>query len=138
MNFNQKLYQLLTEMQVIDQTSLDLAFTKSTEKKKDFVELLFKEGLITDVDLGRVIADLFKVPFVDLKQEHIDDDVLRLVPQRVAKRQNVIAFEKTATELKLAMNNPGNMQLRENLEKKMNLPIKAYYATEADIKRTLN
>jgi type IV pilus assembly protein PilB len=125
-------------MRVIDQLDLDAAFKESQEKSFSFIEILFKGGLITDRDLGRLMSEIFTVPFVELQKETIKDDVLKIIPQILAKKQKIIAFKNTEAELCVATSNPSNIQVIESIEKKIEKPVKVYYATDNDVRRALN
>lgn len=50
------------------------------------------------------------LPVVALQQRTIDDDVLRVIPLKVAEQFSIIPFEETATELKLAIVYPEQLK----------------------------
>ena len=100
-------------------------------------DALVEKNIITDEKLGLLIGDVLKVPFVTLSKISISNDIFNIVPERIARKQKVIAFEKTDAGIKLAMVNPTNKLLIELLEKKTGSKIIPHLATDRDIYNTL-
>ena len=73
--------------------------------------------------MGLLIADYLKVPFVILSKISIDENVYRIVPQKVARKQKVIVFAKDSNGIKLAMVDPRNQDIPQLLAKKTGLPV---------------
>lgn len=72
-----------------------------------------------------------------LRKVKIDRRILEIIPEIVAKKQGIIAFDKTKDGLKLAMENPENLEIREFLERKTGLKVIPYFATKRDLKEAL-
>lgn len=100
-------------------------------------DALIEKNIITDEKMGVLISDYLKIPFISLSKVSIADKSFNIVPERIARRQKVIAFEKTDQGIKLAMANPTNKLLIELLEKKTGTKILPHLATERDIYNTL-
>jgi hypothetical protein len=116
---DQLLYKTLAELDVIDSKQLDAAFKQSKEQQTPLETILLSKDLISDANLGRTIADLFSLPFVQLLDTAIPQDVLRVIPEVVAKKQHVIAFKKDDKGLHVAMSDPTNIQVKDFLEKNL-------------------
>jgi type IV pilus assembly protein PilB len=127
---DQDLYQLLLELKTIEKTKLDTALLSSQTNKIPLEETLLREDLITDENLGKAMADLFDVQFINLGSVSIPHDILTIVPEIVARKQKIISFKKDAEGLHLALNNPTDTQICEFISKKTGLPIVRYYATK--------
>ncbi len=127
------LYQALSELQVIEKNKLDEAYLESQQKKLNLAKILLDRNLIADENLGRVEAELAGVPLARLGEVAIPDDVLRVVPEVMARKQKVIAFGHDAAGWKLAMANPTNTEVRDFIAKKTGEKINVYYATERDL-----
>ncbi len=98
--------------------------------------ILTDKDIITDENLGILIADYCKIPFVTLAKTFIHDDVIHIVPARIARKHKVIAFARDEHGVKLAMADPKDREIMEMIAKKTNQPVFPYYATEADIENT--
>ena len=65
---------------------------KSGKIKDSPEKVLVSQGKITDDDLRRAQAYVSGIPFVDLKDQKIDLSVLSLIPEPLARKNNIIAI----------------------------------------------
>ncbi len=135
---NKQLLKSLAELKVIPVDKLKAAFEEADLQKKSLGDILLEKNLIDQKDLVRLVADLIDVPHIVLGKTHIHEEVLKVVPEIVARKQLVIAFKKDESGLHLAMANPHDSQIREFVEKKTGLPVKAYLALKSDIMDVLS
>lgn len=96
-----------------------------------------EKDVISDENLGVLIANQLKFPFISLARVSIPDNVFNIVPERLARKYKVAAFAKDADGLKLAMADPTNNDILGMISKKTQLRVIPYYATERDIDNTL-
>lgn len=130
---NEKIKSLLESSGLIEKDILSSLFEEAQKKNISLYELITSRDILPDFYYGKAIADGLKIPFATLSQISIPDDVLKLIPEIVARKHKVIAFEMGKDGLKLAMANPMDNEVREFIEKKMTTPVTAYFATERDI-----
>ncbi len=78
------------------------------------------------------------VLFINLRKTVISDEVLKIIPQLVAKSQQVISFRMDKEGLRVAMADPKNLEMARWLKKKTGKNIITYYATPKDIKIALS
>lgn len=96
-------------------------------------EAIVQKDVISDANLGKLISEYLKIPFVELTKVSIPENVLNIVPEKIAKRFKVIPFMRDQAGLKIAMLDPTNIEIQEILAKKIDDRIIPYYATESDI-----
>ena len=129
-----QLKTLLVDSGLISSDRFSLAEKKAKEANIGLSEYLVEEGLISDEHLGRIIADHFRFPFIDLKRQVIPQEIVSIIPELVARSQQIIVFDRTNKGLSVAMADPSNFEMIEWLRKKTREKIVAYYATAKDIK----
>lgn len=78
------------------------------------------------------------VPSVELKGRTIPREVLTIIPESTAREHKIIAYERTATGLRVAMANPQDRQIVEFIRKKVDQPVEVGVASEADIHQALS
>ncbi len=133
----EKLKKMLVEPGFVAEKDFNLALKEAKERNMSLEEVLVEHNIISDRELGFLIAEELSLPFVDLKKENISSDVLKIVPEVVAKMQQVIVFDKTKDGLKIAMANPKDYKMVKWLEKKTGEKVKVYYATPSAIREAL-
>ena len=130
---DQKLKLLVQDLDVVPIDRLEAAFAEAQKEKRPLAEVLVEKDLISDDNLGRIIAEHEGYDFVDLDKIVIDEEVLHIIPQVMARKQNIIAFERTDAGIKLAMVNPGNLRVINLVEKKTGQPVLPYFTTPENI-----
>jgi type IV pilus assembly protein PilB len=128
-----KLTSALTETGLLTAAQVSLAQQKAEEDKRPLEEILVDEEYISGDHLGQIIADFFDVPYVNLQKKSIDENALRIIPELVARRQKMIAFERDQAGIKIAMADPENEEMRQFIEKKSGETVVPYYAIPRDI-----
>ncbi len=113
-----------------------LAYAKSSGSPLDSV--LVEKNVVTDETLGMMIANYLHMPYVRLSKLSIPDDVVAIVPEKVAKRLRIIPFEKTVSEIKVATSNPYNAEILKLLTQKTGQKVVPYLATDKEIFDTLH
>jgi len=135
---SKKLYVFLAELGILSKEVLDSAYTQAVQKGKPFDDVLLTKEVISDENLGKAVADIIKTPFVTLSKIAIPDDVLRLIPEVVARKELAIAYAKDAKGLRVALYNPDNVILVQQLGKTTGWPIIVSYATKKDIEDAMS
>lgn len=100
-------------------------------------DALVERDVISDENLGLLIADYLKFPFVVLTKKNIPSEVFHIIPEKLARKQKIIPFEQGTNGVKLAMADPSNKEVQETISKKIGMPVIPYLATEQDIYNTL-
>jgi len=106
--------------------SVNLLIKRSLNEIEEYAknsELRLSDGLIekdvvTDENLGILIADSLKIPFIVLSKISITDDVYKVLPERIARKYKVIPLPAIKTVIKLAMMDPSNKLILEMVERK--------------------
>jgi type IV pilus assembly protein PilB len=131
------LYKSLDELKIIEKSKLDEYFKLSQNSKTPFDEVLLNYDAISDENLGKLVSDIIKVPFVHLSQTNIPDETLKIIPEIVAKKQKVITFAQDKSGVSIATNSPKDLEMAALISKKTGESVKVFYATKRDIENTL-
>lgn len=134
---DQQLKKALTDLDLITEEQFGRAQKWAQKKELSCQEALVDLGLIADENLGKIIADRLKKPFIDLKREKVPEELLKIIPQKTAQAQKVIAFDQDETTLKIAMADPENFKIQEEIKKASDKKIEVYYATPQGLNEAL-
>jgi len=125
--------EILLKESYVSEADLKKAEKEAKAAGTPLIDQLFTAGILTTDLFGQAMGEHFKVPFVDLKKERIDETAFRLIPELVGRSREVVAYNISPEGLKVAMADPGDLDIRHALEKKSGLPVLAHYAFEGDI-----
>src|SRR3989344_330886 len=131
------LYKSLLEFGVIDKDKLIAASEQARKDHKPLEDVLLDTDLLSDENLAQTISDLIKIPFIRLREVAIAPDVLKIIPQVVAKKQQIITFAFDEQGLKLAMADPTSQTILDFVAKKTGNKVTPYFATKRDIDNAL-
>ncbi|MBU2545441.1 Flp pilus assembly complex ATPase component TadA [Patescibacteria group bacterium] len=110
---------------------------KAKTKKKDIETILLEDGLMDQEDLSKLNAYILGIPFVSLKKEIIDSEILKIIPEPIARKHNIIAFRKDGTNLEVAMLDPEDLRTIDFIKKKIGLKICPRLTSPDSIKKVL-
>jgi|SRR3989344_4807243 len=133
-----ELIKLLTDGQIISPADLKISRELASSKKSPLSEVLLEKDLITDENLGKLIADFLQIPFVNLQKEAIPLEILRIIPEEVAEKQLAILFGKDEKGFKIATSDPKNTDFINMAAKKTGSNLSIFFSTPRDIKKSLN
>ena len=108
---------------LISKSEVEEVEKEAKTKKKPLSEILIARGKFSDDDLRRVQAYILGIPFINLKGQTLNHDVLNLIPEPVARKHNIIAFEKKDDSLEVAMLDTDDLQALNSIKKKVGLKI---------------
>jgi len=132
------LKKILVDSGYVTEIDFNKAVISAYELKKSVSDILIFRGLITSDALSKLTSEYYKVPFIDLKYETIDDAILAYVPEKMAQTYRMIPIKKTQEELFLAMENPINIEAIEFAKRHTGLNIIPLFTTKESLSRALN
>jgi len=110
---------------------------KAKETGQRIEDVLISEGAISQEELAKLEAYILGIPFVNLEKETILPEVLKIIPEPIARKNNIIAFRKQGLNLEVAMLDPEDLRTIEFIKKKANLKILPRLTTVESIKNAL-
>ena len=108
---------------------------KSTNQKVG--DVLVSSGLIKSEEMIKLEAYILGIPFVNLEKEVIPLEVLRIIPEPIARSNNIVAFRKKGDILEVAMLDPEDLRTIEFIKKTSNLKIMPRLTSPEGIKSIL-
>lgn len=135
---SEKLTELIAKSGLVDPSGLEKvkAYT-AANKLEDPINAYIESGVLTEEQLGTVIAGYYNVPFIILSKESIPEEVAHIIPEKVARRQKAIAFARDANGVKVATSDPSNKNILSMVARKTGERVLAYYANPGEIEATI-
>lgn len=133
----QPLGEILKQKGIINQAQLTevLAVGKRTNERVG--KVLVNLGYCTEKDISDGLADQYGIPSVMLSSVIIEPEVLKLVPEAVAKKYMVIPVSLEGDTLKAAMLDPLDVFAIDEMKKLTGLNIEPLVTTETEIMKAL-
>jgi type IV pilus assembly protein PilB len=110
---------------------------KASKDDVPFFGLLVRDGHISNEDLTKTIAQVNKLPYVNLTSAKVDPNILTLISREVAERYMAVPLGEMHHRLVVAMLDADNVQAVDFLSNKLGRPVKPYAASEEGIRNVL-
>src|SRR5258706_5751583 len=133
------LKQLIISRSLISKEDLTSASHVAAHLGCSIADVLIGRDLLKDADLLEILSEHYHVEAVDLSKTEIEGDVLKLIPEDFAQKNNVVVFAQTDNVLHVALEDPQDLELIELIKKTIGTMyrIKAYVATANSLKNSL-
>lgn len=132
-----KLINLLIEEGLVSKAILDNAQAESAKSNKPFLAYLTEQNIVDDELITHAIAHVSGVPYVNLNNSVIDQNVLSLLPEDAAERYMAVPLAEVQNRLAVAMIDANNVQAVDYLSSRVGRPLKVFMASEAGIRHIL-
>ncbi|MBZ0166589.1 MAG: Flp pilus assembly complex ATPase component TadA, partial [Candidatus Omnitrophica bacterium] len=134
---SQKLGQILCEEGIIQENQLTEILELQKSDSRRLGELLMDRGLIDPKRLTESLSRLHQFPFVQLNQQPLDPQVVRLVPFELLQAHRVVPISVEDQKLLVATNNPLDVNALQEIQLKSGYSVYPVMASMQDIERTL-
>jgi DNA-binding response OmpR family regulator len=131
--------RILLKRKLISQDELDKQLEKQ-QIAQDGVPLASRiaaSGAVAETDVLRALSEQLGVPGIDLNQIAVSIEVLDLVPREVAESSRILPVLAREDRLFLAMANPGDKRVIDELEFVTGRRVYPYVAITSTLERTI-
>jgi len=112
---------------------------QEASEKKPLQDLVVKDNLLSEKDLTKLYAEEIEVPFVELNAHEIKHELLKSLPERIARQYNAVVFDVDDKGTKLvAMQDPDDIQALNFLQKQLGANLKVHITTASLLQAALD
>ena len=130
-----ELGQILLEKGLITLEQLEEALFQQAAENRFLGEILVRNNLVTNEQILECLTEQKKADFVNLaKVKGIRPDVVKLIPENVARRYNVLGVALQNESMVVAMSNPADIVAIDTIRRMTNNRIRIVKAEESQIR----
>ena len=133
-----KLANLLVEEGLVQASKIEFAVKASAEQGKSLIAYLLSNKILDNEVLVHATSHVSGIPYVNLENTTIPQDVLDLIPLDVAERNMAVPIAEVQGRLAIAMLDAMNIQSVDYLSTLIQRPIKVFMASQESIKHILD
>ena len=127
----------LVEQGLIDVEQLKRAEAEAAKTKQPLRKVLVKLGLVSEEDIVTFLSSQLGIPSMDLNTYLIDQKIIELIPEELARKYELIPLFKIGNNITCAMVDPLNIVAQDDIRLKTGLMVEPVVATEKDIKKAI-
>ena len=133
-----KLANLLVEEGLVQASKIGFAVKASAEQGKSLIAYLIDNKILDNEVLVHATSHVSGIPYVNLENTTIPQDVLDLIPLDVAERNMAVPIAEVQGRLAIAMLDAMNIQSVDYLSTLIQRPIKVFMASQESIRHILD
>ena len=134
----QQLKAFLIDAGLVNDEKFEKILAKSKTSNKKIGDVLIAENVLSHEELVKLEAYILGIPFINLEKEVIRPEILKIIPEPIARNHNIVSFRKNGRDLEVAMLDPEDLRMIEFLKKTTNLRILPKLTTPESIRNVLN
>lgn len=132
-NISKRLGEMIVASGVINSQQLAEALDLQKQTGVKLGQILIEKKYVTEKQLLEFLSKQFSLEFVELGKLEIPAEVIKAIPESVARRYRLIGISKDSGSIKVAMEDPLNIVILDDLKMMTGLDIKPVFAIEKDI-----
>ncbi|MCM1227080.1 MAG: Flp pilus assembly complex ATPase component TadA [Clostridium sp.] len=124
---------LITEEQLMKV----LQTQKESNGTKRFGEVIIELGMISEVKFAQALSSKLRIPYLDISNMKIDDEVAKKIPEALAKKHTVIGIKIQGKRLTVATDDPINFNILEDIKISTGMDTVPVLATRTAINKAI-
>ena len=133
----EQVVKLLVSEGLVSAEQVQEAQTEVLKTHQPILALLTSKKITDDETISHVTAAVLKVPYVNLNNVRMDQEILTLIPHEVAERSTVIPLGEKGGAIYVAMLDAQNVQSTDYLSTLVQKPVRAVMASEVGLRAAL-
>lgn len=125
--------QVIKEITNISDEDLEHALQVQKGTREPLGQLMVKMGLISERDRARALGRQWGIPFVDLHEAEIDQEVANLIPKHLVHRYRALPIARKDNRLTVAMSNPLDIFTIDQLRLVTGMEVDVVITVEEDL-----
>jgi len=133
-----RLGELLLEQKIITDEQLQQALAEQKRTGRKLGRVLTDLNLVREEKLNEVLAQSLQIPFIDVRQLTLDQQVVRMLPEVQARRFRALVLQSDARGLLIGMADPTDLMAYDELSSRLKQPLRIALVKEADLLKTVD
>lgn len=136
--YKKRLGDILLAAGLLDENQLEWALEEQKQTSKRLGELLIEAGWITEDDIYEARSLQLDMPYVQLEDFAIEQNVLQTIPESLARAYKMVPISKSKERLALAMADPLDLEAIDAAHRASRCRIEPLVANPSRIRSTLD
>lgn len=133
-----KIFRALRQLPNINLADLDALMISGGNKEISLTKALIKQGIISEQDLLILLIKELRIPSIDLGKYRLEERLKEYISEKVARQYNIIPLSSFAETLTVAISDPLNIFLVDDLRNITGKMIDIVLASDSQISKTID
>ncbi|MDD4896722.1 MAG: ATPase, T2SS/T4P/T4SS family, partial [Atribacterota bacterium] len=132
------LLNLLINKKIITSKEIEEIGKKQGENNFSIQKIVLEMGLIRKKEMMQLLSEEIGLPYVDLETKTFDPSIVAMLSEEISRKHNLITIGKQSDKLIVAMANPLDVYIHDEIRIKTGYEIEPYLAFSDDITKALD
>src|SRR3989338_5543447 len=137
-NLRENIIEILLKSKHMQLPQLEKALEIQKEKQIPLRRVLVSEGIISEVELLSLLSEQLFIPSLHLAKYKLDLEIIKLVPEHMARQYNIIPLSRIGSTLTVAMSDPLNIFALDDLKVFTGCNIDTVLSSEEEITQAID
>ena len=133
-----KLGEMLIKENLITRKQLNQALEEQKKTNDYLGTVLVRHGWISESTLTNMLGKQLGIASVDLTNYEFKDDILRIIPEELANKYDIIPLDRMGHTLTVAMVDPTDVMVIEDIKFNTGFNVEPVVSAEASIKKAIS
>lgn len=133
-----RLTDILIKGNLLKKKDLERALEIQKKSGGSLGKILVEKGFVSQKDLVVAVSSQLDIPPIDLAKYKIEKDLLKLIPEKVARQYTLLPLSKIGNVLTVVISDPMNVFAIDDVKMMTHFKIDLVIASESDIKDAIN
>ncbi len=129
--------EVLLERGIINREKLEEALKHQKAHGGLMGQVLISLGYATEEQIALALTAQYGFPYLPLENYEIDEELVTIIPEDVARSHCVIAVDRIGNALTLAMADPSNVKSIQAIELLTKCVVQAFVSTPTEITKAI-
>jgi type IV pilus assembly protein PilB len=129
---------ILLESKLVSEENLNKAMEEAKKLDRPLQQVVVDLKMADKVDVLQALSREWRNKAVDLAEMEIDPDVVKIIPEATARRHHALPFAKEESVLLVAMADPRDFFVSEDIHLRTGFEVQGYLAMPEDILREID
>ncbi len=125
--------ELLVKSGFLDKNKIEKALAIQKVKGGSLTRILVEQNMISQKDLMSVLSEGLNIPPIDLYKYKINPNVVRIIPEKIARHYCIVPISRIEQSLTVAMSDPLNVFAMDDIKLLTGFQIEPVLSTEESI-----
>ena len=121
---------------LLDETDALDAAQEASDDRVPFVSHVVKKGLIDSAKIAQAAAEEFGAPLLDISVLRLEQDITRLVDEKLIRKHNALPLYKRGNRLFVGLSDPTNLSAVDEIKFPTNSSIEAIVVEDDKLRST--
>ena len=132
-----RLGEILLERRVITPQQLEQALARQKAQGGLLGQLLVELGATSEEEVALALTAGYALPYLPLNNYDIGAEVIKLIPEQLARQHCVVPIDRVGNSLTVAMADPSNLHAIEEMELLTGCVLQIFVSTASEIRKAI-